>query len=672
MAFLEITPAGSAAAISRIELVSLTGEKLSGEFITTDFETISPSESGQTFNSVAITSVVPVPSGTPFMIAIPAGIHLADLRVLIQDAEGKVMQTSLTTSFTTSAGRQYSFDIQCQTAAPSGTVEIDGSFDEWDTVPFAAYSIPDGDVRYKALRKMKLTSDDRFVYCYLEIEEPGFAFSMPCDFFVDSDGDCKTGGKLTSTDETETKLPYTDSGLEWYIEGGLHSSSSYCNFPASFSAFEYTGKDGDGIFSSLVNHYGDYGNDVLTGKGQIDSYGTGRVEFKMARGYFDLTGQKMNFGVKIMDGANHWAAYGLLPQGNACAGYAGAVDMGIVSLPEFKEERAGFEDDRWFRMRGLVFSSSDAGWNGSYFDRSAFDYIKYAKEHHINCFSVYGPPFGTKMWEDFKKECYEAGIDIEYEEHMISALLPRNLFATHPEYFRVDENGNRSADYNGCPSCQAALDVIKLNAQRIATQYKSTNNKYYCWMDDGSKFCNCPLCKGAGYNAADQALIFEKAILEGLRKINPEATLAHLAYDRTQAAPSRVQPCEGIFLEFAPIYRNFDYSLGTSWARGDDNRTQAQVLQDLEDNLRVFPSETAQVLEYWVDCSRVSWYRPDALRRIPWDYNGVFLPDLEIYASYGIHCMTCYSAYVGPDYVRQFGYPTCLDDYADGLYKFTK
>ena len=46
----------------------------------------------------------------------------------------------------------------------------------------------------------------------------------------------------------------------------------------------------------------------------------------------------------------------------------------------------------------------------------------------------------------------EMGVDVEYEMHALSWLLPRDMFSKHPEWFRMNENGERVADYNCCPS----------------------------------------------------------------------------------------------------------------------------------------------------------------------------------------------------------------------------
>jgi len=158
-----------------------------------------------------------------------------------------------------------------------------------------------------------------------------------------------------------------------------------------------------------------------------------------------------------------------------------------------------------------------------------------------------------------KQEWIDAGFDFEYEEHAMSLLLPRSLFDTHPEYFRMDEDGVRRSDGNGCPSSTEGLEVMASNVEDFAKSHMPTNHRYYTWLFDGGDICHCPLCKD--YSASDQGLIFENRIIKALKELDPEAKLAHLAYHSTTPAPTKVKPEPDIFLEFAPFYRSWSEPL---------------------------------------------------------------------------------------------------------------
>ena len=224
-------------------------------------------------------------------------------------------------------------------------------------------------------------------------------------------------------------------------------------------------------------------------------------------------------------------------------------------------------------------------------------------------------------------------------------------------------------DANGCPSSEGALEEVYKNALQLGRSYAPTNHRYYFWLDDGGDICYCPLCKDK--SASDQALMFENKIIQALKELDPDAELAHLAYNNTTDAPKVVTPAEDIFLEFAPFHRTWLHPLSATWAEGNDGWTHAKYLKALQENLKVFPKETAQVLEYWMDDSLFSGWNSSNLKKVPWDEE-IFLDDLNTYAKYGIRHITCYCAYVGPEYYKKFGFPEFLYEYADGLYNFEK
>ena len=327
--------------------------------------------------------------------------------------------------------------------------------------------------------------------------------------------------------------------------------------------------------------------------------------------------------------------------------------------------------ERWFKMIGIICCWTDVA------IRSKLDYIDIAKRTGINTFSIYNCDKNSSVWKSYTAECARNGIDIEFEEHMVGWLLPRDLFnqgfdsdgTNFNDYYRMNDRGIRVNDVNGCPSCPATLDTVRARAMIIGERYRSTNNKYYCWLDDGGDICHCPKCKDL--NPADQALLFENATLEGLRAVNPEATLAHLAYYNTVEAPKKIKPSEGIFLEFAPIDRDHSRPMSEANASGKDARTHGQYLKALSDNLKVFPVETAQVLDYWLDCSLFSGWDETNLKQVPWN-QALFEDDVKTYASYGIRNITTYTSYISANYVKKFGYPDCIDKYATYLRDFVK
>ncbi|HPJ76208.1 MAG TPA: hypothetical protein PLS36_05170, partial [Clostridia bacterium] len=93
-------------------------------------------------------------------------------------------------------------------------------------------------------------------------------------------------------------------------------------------------------------------------------------------------------------------------------------------------------------------------------DELSENWIKRAKENSIDVIGIH-PVGGYRASESLSElvelmednnftnlidEAIEQGIKIEYEMHAASYLLPRDLFLSNPEYFRMDENGNRTND----------------------------------------------------------------------------------------------------------------------------------------------------------------------------------------------------------------------------------
>ncbi len=319
----------------------------------------------------------------------------------------------------------------------------------------------------------------------------------------------------------------------------------------------------------------------------------------------------------------------------------------------------------FFRTRGVVVFWDDVK------DPERLDWLEMAERAGLNTISVYAgaETKASEPYQTFVRQCGERGIAVEYQEHAMFQLLPRSLFAEHPEYFRMDKEGQRQQTFNCCVSSEEALEIIAKNARERALKERPTNHRYYFWLDDGGECCCCPDCNR--YNDSDQALIIENRILEAVREVDPEAMVAHLCYHNTLKAPATVKPEEGVFLEFAPFYRSWDAPLSQPEAQREGMAlTHADYMEALKENLKVFPAETTVVLEYWMDVSLFSGWKKPAVK-LPWNRD-VFLSDLRTYAGLGIRHITCYAAYVGADYLDLHGDVSFVEEYGRGLMEFKK
>lgn len=317
-----------------------------------------------------------------------------------------------------------------------------------------------------------------------------------------------------------------------------------------------------------------------------------------------------------------------------------------------------------FQTRGLVLDVNDL---------STVDWPKRAREAGLTTLATHITPsqvaefIQSERGKQFLEECKTYGIDVEHELHSMGDLLPRSLFEEDSTMFRMNEEGKRVADYNLCVHSEKAVKTVCDNAVKYAKILTPTTGRYFYWIDDAVPMCKCPDCRG--YSDSEQALLLENAIIKALRyEVDPEAMLAHLAYVNTLEPPVKVKPADGIFLEFAPIYRRWDKSLldtgATSW-NTQQTITHGEHLRLLDENLKVFPVETAQVLEYWLDVSLFSGWKKPAVA-LPWN-NQVFQEDIDVYAKRGIKHITSFGVYIDDKFIENYPDLTFLNQYGKGL-----
>ncbi len=307
-------------------------------------------------------------------------------------------------------------------------------------------------------------------------------------------------------------------------------------------------------------------------------------------------------------------------------------------------------DGPFFLTRGVVLVPDDltlADWP----ERAHAAGLTTIALHHGLQPSIVAGFIRSEAGERFLADCRRLGLAVEYELHAMGELLPRELFARDPSLFRVDEKGERRGDVNLCVHSRRALDFVAENALRLDATLPPTTHRRFFWGDDGAPWCRCAEC--AALSESDQALIVENHVVAALRRVDPYAELAHLAYANTLAPPTQVRPVPGVFLEFAPLEMRFRRQLTSL---GDP--ANAAVLAALDANLAVFPRATAQALEYWLDDSMYSnWRRPASELR--WS-DEAFAADVLLYAARGVRHVTSFAVYLDADYVARFGFPDAV------------
>ena len=236
-----------------------------------------------------------------------------------------------------------------------------------------------------------------------------------------------------------------------------------------------------------------------------------------------------------------------------------------------------------------------------------------------------------------------SGLKIEYEMHAASFLVDRKLFESHPEYFRMDETGERTRRMNFCFSNPEAMEIALSSAEKLADQLYASEPNYYFWLDDDQKGSGCQCEKCRAYSFSDQQLLFENALIKRLKRNRPNAKVSHLAYYQAMRPPKAVIPETGIFLEYAPIERDMKKSL----------RAQNADAAHIEALIAFFGKENARVLEYWFDNSYFSsWKKPPK----PFRADGALVKeDIDFYSRLGFSNIASFACFLGEDYEALYG-----------------
>ena len=319
----------------------------------------------------------------------------------------------------------------------------------------------------------------------------------------------------------------------------------------------------------------------------------------------------------------------------------------------------------FFKTRGVVLVPGDM---------ATLDWPGMAKQAGLTTIGTHITPsqvagfVATERGQEFLSRCRELGVHVEHELHAMKDLLPRKLFKKDPTMFPMNDKGERIPNYNLCVHSKAAVAIVCENTVKYSEKLRSDTGRYFYWIDDGAPMCRCPKCKGL--SNTDQAVMLENAMVKALRAFDPRATLAHLAYGRTLAAPTQVKPDPSLFLEFAPIHKYTGPHGKPEEAKAKRKEWGRRYLALLDDNLKVFDAGSTQALEYWLDES-LFWRAARKVDKnvnrvkIPWDQKA-FEDDLAEYGKRGIRHITTFAVMIDDKYEAQWGTPP-LKEYALAL-----
>ena len=158
----------------------------------------------------------------------------------------------------------------------------------------------------------------------------------------------------------------------------------------------------------------------------------------------------------------------------------------------------------------------------------------------------------------------QLGLRSEIGAHGMSELLPRELFATRPELFRMfqpeDFSGKRMSDSNFCVTNPETKRIVQENYRKKLHAAKGVY-AIHAWADDlpAGGWCMCSRCRA--YTPTDQAMLSMRLLTEVVAREKLPMRVPIIAYHDTMFPGKCIPaPKEG-FLLFAPRERCYGHAL---------------------------------------------------------------------------------------------------------------
>lgn len=148
----------------------------------------------------------------------------------------------------------------------------------------------------------------------------------------------------------------------------------------------------------------------------------------------------------------------------------------------------------------------------------------------------------TKMNVSFHENATKYGGTLTYSlwDASLITLVPKSLFAEHPEYFALGEDGKRTTDHV-CMTNPEVLDLVVKNAREIMTNAINGAKFIHIGQDDNINYCRCENCEALyeKYGAVSApTLIFTNKLADILGPEFPDYTFTFYAYNETDRPPT--------------------------------------------------------------------------------------------------------------------------------------
>ena len=147
----------------------------------------------------------------------------------------------------------------------------------------------------------------------------------------------------------------------------------------------------------------------------------------------------------------------------------------------------------------------------------------------------------TKMNVSFWREMPEYGGALTYVlwDVTLDKLVPDALFATHPDYFALLEDGTRSTDHV-CLSNPDVLPIAVDNAREAILTCPRDAHYLHVGQKDNTNYCRCTRCEAlyTRYGSVcAPTLLFTNALADALDEEYPDFMFTFYAYNETDRPP---------------------------------------------------------------------------------------------------------------------------------------
>jgi hypothetical protein len=245
---------------------------------------------------------------------------------------------------------------------------------------------------------------------------------------------------------------------------------------------------------------------------------------------------------------------------------------------------------------------------------NAFSYIRHERDNRLKI-------------DELLPLLNQNGIASEYGGHVLQLLMPRDRFATNPEYFPIDADSKRNPRGNLCASNDQAIALVREGA----VQYMRVNPEcalLHIWGADvwDGAWCRCSQC--SQLSPQRQYMTVVNAIAAALAQGPGDATsVAYLAYHDTIDPAAGLDPMPNVSFEWAPRERCYSHAIDDSSCA-----VNPRYLESLKRYIEIFDGR-GHVFEYYADAILFGGLGVAT--------PGIIVRDLRAYRALGITSVSC-------------------------------